>query len=668
MLNKYEIRTYPENYIQEKSESDSENELDNLPFKKATYVNENENAYPDERITSALVKEANNNITYIQQNINNKKKSLKHAKINNKQTYHYNFPKNYEIGIINKNKNNKRSHNGENINNQYNNFPKNRNTNLNKYFNINEIQEEIFPKKSVKTYQNQFLDVERKDNFRVLSYRPEDYETDYSKPNGKSKIIQLFKKQEASELFFPSKRSKSPSSNPQSNNNSANKKEKGKDKDKSFSFYQGPSLKFQSFFGSFMRPGSDKNSNKIKSTSKVKKNQLEDFNIEKLIEIGDNANNKWNNILTFGQKIKKMRNTIKMQRKLQKEKFVKYRVKTENNLEEENGETFEIKPIQRIELDRKDYNLMRSYNLNNINNKKMVYHGQIKRKRNIKQTKPYNNAINSSNNRENNKNIIRPNTVIKSRRFNTSVNNIKNNIIINSNSNSKNKSKKIIKMNPNSQERSEFFYQGQNIKGYGSGNNTPNYINRKIIQRNNTDNGLGKKISPSKTQQNKRIIINKENQSNSTYKTNNRPNSTNTNNSNKFHYSIKHFSNTDNDSEGNKYISFSSMNKNKNIKKESPKKNILSEIKELDYNENNDNDIIKEKKIGTKNKVIIDEEKLRKKQSVYNGGVKEIKKESKNDVKSKRYYGYDDRHYLEGIVNNHSMYVSVYTKKAEKIN
>ena len=89
-------------------------------------------------------------------------------------------------------------------------------------------------------------------------------------------------------------------------------------------------------------------------------------------------------------------------------------------------------------------------------------------------------------------------------------------------------------MNPNSQERSEFFYQGQNIKGYGSGNNTPNYTNRKIIQRNNIDNGLGKKISPSKTQQNKRIIIDKENQSNSTYKTNNRPNSTNTNNSNKY--------------------------------------------------------------------------------------------------------------------------------------
>ena len=34
--------------------------------------------------------------------------------------------------------------------------------------------------------------------------------------------------------------------------------------------------------------------------------------------------------------------------------------------------------------------------------------------------------------------------------------------------------------------------------------------------------------------------------------------------------------------------------------------------------------------------------------------------------KGKNYYGYDERHNLEGIINNHSYYVSLYSKK--KIN
>ena len=34
------------------------------------------------------------------------------------------------------------------------------------------------PKRTIKSYQNQF-DVEKSDNFNVLSYRPEEYESDY---------------------------------------------------------------------------------------------------------------------------------------------------------------------------------------------------------------------------------------------------------------------------------------------------------------------------------------------------------------------------------------------------------------------------------------------------------------------------------------------------------
>ena len=51
-----------------------------------------------------------------------------------------------------------------------------------------------------------------------------------------------------------------------------------------------------------MRPKHLKENVQAKSTSKIKKNQLEDFNIDKLIEIGDNFSNKWKKILSFGKK------------------------------------------------------------------------------------------------------------------------------------------------------------------------------------------------------------------------------------------------------------------------------------------------------------------------------------------------------------------------------
>ena len=33
------------------------------------------------------------------------------------------------------------------------------------------------------------------------------------------------------------------------------------------------------------------------------------------------------------------------------------------------------------------------------------------------------------------------------------------------------------------------------------------------------------------------------------------------------------------------------------------------------------------------------------------------------NLKIKNYYGYDERHNLEGLINNHSYYVSVYSRK-----
>ena len=132
-----------------------------------------------------------------------------------------------------------------------------------------------------------------------------------------------------------------------------------------------------------MRPKLNKK-NQNKSTSKSKINQLQDFNIDKLIEIGDNTeNNKYKNILSFGKRLKR----IKEQNRINKYKNginpvhlgEYYKCKTENDNDEDEYQKYT--PIQRIELDRKDYNDVK---IKKIENKKLLYHGQIKRKRNIK--------------------------------------------------------------------------------------------------------------------------------------------------------------------------------------------------------------------------------------------------------------------------------------------
>ena len=665
MYNKYVIKTYPENCIQENSETDSENEIDSLPFKKATYVNENDNLYPDENITPSLINKENNKINTYQQNNNKSSDRVSYnPQIKKKKLKQNLLTNSYEPNIINK-KNISSNSNLKTNQRLINDFDNktgfntaNQRINLNKYFNITEAQ---LPKKSLKKYQNQYLDVENRDNFRVLSYRPEDY----NKENGKSKLIQIFKKQEASELFFPSKRTKSPSS-------PLNTNKKEKEKDKSLTFYKAPILKFQSFFGSFMKPKMNENPNQAKSTSKCRVNQLEDFNIEKLIEIGDNKSNKLNNILSFGNKIKSLKKKNRM-KKLKAEEYMKYKVKTEIDIDEQNQEKKQPKQrIQRIELDKKDYDVLRGHN----NFKKIVYHGQIKRKRNILQNQIINTSsnenkveINKNNpqnntNQQNNQNINK-NIVIGTRRINTSTNNsfkTNPNTYINKSSNSSKLKKKITKSNPKFQG-SQFFYQSKNING--NGGNTPSYNNRRITNRNNSNNELINKISPLNTESDKKV--NNNNNINQTNKSKTSP-TTPINNNNNFHYSIKYYNNIDNKSEKNKNMSYSLLNKDKNIQKEKSKKNVLTEIKEIDYNESNDNEVIEEKKLNIRKGAITDDEKFRKTQNISNGGIKDIKKINQRDYRNKRYYGYDDRHNLEGTVNNHSVYASVYSKKSNKIN
>ena len=662
MFDKYVIRTYPENCIQENSESDSENELSNIPFKKATFVNNNE--YTDDYIIPSYINRETNNISYHPSNpiINLNERQIKNKTLLQKQ-----MNINYDSDIINKqnrtninyNKknyvHNKLKQEEESKENTYEQYHSNDRVDLNKYFNIKQAELHL-PSRTLKKYKAQYLDVEKSDNFKVLSYRPEDYETDINRPKKNSKIIQIFKKQEASELFFPSKRARSPPSPPTSAKNSSKKLDKI-DNNKYQSFYQAPTLKFQSFFGSFMQPKKTKNLNQAKSTTKNRVNQLNDFNIEKLIEIGDNKSNKLGKILSFGKKIKSLKNRHKMRRKIIDKDNMKYKSRTEINMNEETQA-----PIQRIQLDLKDYNLMRKTNINS--NKKLVCHVQIKRKRNINNNQTLNNNPNKieQNNKINN-NINRPykqnqslnknNAVVKNRRINTSNNNSNENIV----------KKKITKSNPKFQG-SNFFYQSQN----NIVSTTP--LNSSRFSTNRNNNNMLNKKSPSKTVQNHiiNIDINKINKNNNKNEITN--NNSNQNNNSKFHYSIRNFNNVENNLPRINYKNYSSMNKDNKIKKELSKQNVLTEIKEIEYNESNDNDLIEDNKASTniKKGAITDEEKLKKTQRINNTGVKDMKKSYQKEFKNKKYYGYDDRHNLEGTINNHTTYVSKYTKKADKIN
>ena len=128
---------------------------------------------------------------------------------------------------------------------------------LDNYMNQNDDQ---IPKRTINSIRNQF-DIQKRDNFNVLSYRPEDYDSDCQKIKGK--IIQIFKKQDAVELFIPNKRASSP---PASCHSGGKKQEK-------FRSYQTPTLKFQSFFGSFTKQKHCKINSQTKCASKKKKNQ-----------------------------------------------------------------------------------------------------------------------------------------------------------------------------------------------------------------------------------------------------------------------------------------------------------------------------------------------------------------------------------------------------------
>ena len=153
------------------------------------------------------------------------------------------------------------------------------------------------PKRTINQQQSEY-DVEKSDNFNVISNRSKKYEFKNHKKGGK--IIEIVQKKEANEFFYQNKRSK-----PLFSPIPLNKKV---EKDKALTSKK-PTLKKRRFFRTQTSEKKDEEKKEMNRTlSKRKRNELEDYNIEKLIEIGDNNSNKYKNILSFGRKISSIKN------------------------------------------------------------------------------------------------------------------------------------------------------------------------------------------------------------------------------------------------------------------------------------------------------------------------------------------------------------------------
>ena len=331
MFTKYEIKTYPDNprknsknnnYIN--NEKDNEQITETTFQPKCIFTKQNNNISFYQSSSKNSFKNSKNkdkkstaNITPImktKKNIYTINTTQEKSEENAIQNFSYNYSgildntkkrKNRTIknNINNININITPNNNTFNFNNNNNSECLDNNNNKPKRLNLKEHLTQRNTKKRITKSCKKQYNVQKRDDFNVLSYRQPEEDSDINAlgiiPNKKNKIIKIYKKQEIDEIFLPSKRTHSPTI--------TNKRTEEVEK------YQTHTLKYQNFFGSF----NCNNPKKIKkSISKRKINQLNDFNIDKLIEIGDKYVNMQkpvlplgkimnNNILFFKNKIKK---------------------------------------------------------------------------------------------------------------------------------------------------------------------------------------------------------------------------------------------------------------------------------------------------------------------------------------------------------------------------
>ena len=521
MYTKYGIKSYPDN----KSYIDHRNNYNKISSKNYTLSGN------DENILETIFTRKNDNLSFYQSNSKNsfmnpkKEKNQNNENITpimkgkntiyniqrtiqerNKENIIQNFSYNYsDINTNNKTRNINRTikNNINNINININpntnnfNFEKENPNRINIDKNIIKTQKR---KRIIKSCKKQY-NVQKRDNFNVLSYKPpeeDDSDINYLNINKKN-IIHLYKKQGVDEIFFPSKRTRSP--------NIPTKRKKMTLKYQTHTLNYQNQNQNQNFFGAFII----KKGQMVKSLSKKRIKEINDFNIDKLIEIGDKIMN--SNILCL-KNIKKNKYRIPINTNTNNNgfNFSKYSKRTFNNNNTE------------INLDENKENIPMQYRVI----KKLITKNKIKKSKlsinneeNLNEKMPNDNAariylnFKKEKNNYNNNNIIdnnttNPSVVIRRRNKNTNEAFLQKPFSFDKN----------IDMNDLGEEIPKRKFQkitgDLSIKANGSINN--NYIilnkNRKILEINNdnkkkiiTDENNISRNSRQKIEKNNRKIL-----------------------------------------------------------------------------------------------------------------------------------------------------------------
>ena len=465
MYSKYENKTYTQGIQNEAS--DLENESKNITIKN-NIVN-NTDTEKDKFLKTTfqpkcIFTKQNNNISFYQSTSKNSFRSLQNNKnlcptSDDKNTITLKKPPSAPLQILGEEK---FSYNYTALDKKSTNKSKDKNINSkSERVNLNPqlMQKYKKPKRTIKSSKKQF-NMEKSDNFNVLSYRPEKYESDTNLiMKDKGKKIQIYKKQEVNEIFYPSKRTHSPQL----------------DKEL-IEKYQTHTLKYQSFFGSF---NCSKNSHMAKSTSKIKTNQLNDFNIDKLIEIGDRYANQCKPVLPLG---KIMNNNIIFRTK-NKKNTIPYNSKSNFN---DYSISNEIKGYYNsssynLKNKKRDLEKSKENSVNLVREKKRVTK-KIISKNNLKNTTTYD---------ENKEIYNKDSTVKKNLNFNTELIDKTDKKLI---SNIKMKKKQIKKINKNSSshsnnfDKSEEMLNHQEIEPIKTNPKRKKYMNLSINQKENIEN------------------------------------------------------------------------------------------------------------------------------------------------------------------------------------
>ena len=514
MYTKYGIKSYPDNksYISQRNNHNQigsknytnsrneENILETTFQPKCIFTKQNDNLsfYQSSSKNSFMnskkdCNQNNENITPIMKGKNTIYHIQRTIQERNKENIIQNFSYNYSDINDNKTCNNTRT-----IKNNINNINININPNTNNFNPTNRISIEkniiknTKRKRITKSCKRQY-NVQKRDNFNVLSYKPpeeDDSDINYSCAN-KKKIIHLYKKQDVDEIFFPSKRTHSP--------NIPTKRKKLEQK------YQTRTLKYKNennnFFGSFII----KKEQMKKSLSKKRIKEINDFNIDKLIEIGDKIMN--SNILCLKKiRIKKNKYQIPINTNNNCFNFSKYSKRTFNNNNtkinlDENKENIPIqnRVIKKLIKKNKLKNSQLSTNQEKNETEQLTNNDNTVRK--------YLNFKNEKNNYNNN-NIIDNNTTNSSvviRRRNKNTNNA---FLRKQNSFDKNMN---MNMSDLGEEIPKRKYQKINCDlslKTNNGNINTNYI---IINKDNNENKKEKIINENNIGRNSRQTIEKNN-------------------------------------------------------------------------------------------------------------------------------------------------------------